>query len=219
MRIGILGTGIVGKTLGSALAKRGHEVRMGSRKAAGEKSRAWVKETGGKTSEGSFADAAAFGEVVFNCTAGQASLDALRQAGALNLRGKILIDVSNPLDFSKGMPPTLSVCNSDSLGEQIQKAFPEAYVVKTLNTVTTAVMVEPAIIPGAHTMFVSGNDANAKSAVTKLLKEEFGWRDILDLGDLSAARAQEMYLPLWLRLYMRLQPATVNVHVVQSAGR
>jgi predicted dinucleotide-binding enzyme len=216
MRIAILGTGIVGKTLGSALAKRGHEVRMGSRKAGGEKARAWVKETGGKASEGSFADAAAFGEVVFNCTAGQASLDALRQGGALNLRGKILIDVSNPLDFSKGMPPTLSVCNNDSLGEQIQKAFPEAYVVKTLNTVTTAVMVDPAIIPGAHTMFVSGNDANAKSAVTKLLKEEFGWKEILDLGDLSAARAQEMYLPLWLRLYMKLQTANVNVHVVQS---
>jgi hypothetical protein len=216
MKIGILGTGIVGKTLGSALARRGHEVRMGSRKSGGEKARAWVKEAGGKTSEGSFADAAGFGEIVFNCTAGQASLDALRQAGALNLRGKILIDVSNPLDFSKGMPPTLSVCNNDSLGEQIQKDFPESYVVKTLNTVTTAVMVDPSIIPGTHTMFISGNDANAKSAVTKLLKEEFGWKEILDLGDLSAARAQEMYLPLWLRLYMKLQTANVNIHVVHA---
>ena len=219
MRIAILGTGIVGKTLGTALARRGHEVRMGSRKAGGEKARAWVKEAGGKTSEGSFADAAGFGEIVFNCTAGQASLDALRQAGALNLSGKILIDVSNPLDFSKGMPPTLSVCNNDSLGEQIQKAFPEAHVVKTLNTVTTAVMVDPALIPGAHTMFVSGNDANAKNAVTKLLKEEFGWKEIIDLGDLSAARAQEMYLPLWLRLYMKLQTANVNIHVVTATRR
>lgn len=216
MKIGILGTGIVGKTLGSALAKRGHEVRMGSRKSGGEKARAWVKESGAKASEGSFADAAGFGEIVFNCTAGQASLDALRQAGALNLRDKILIDVSNPLDFSKGMPPTLSVCNNDSLGEQIQKDFPESYVVKTLNTVTTAVMVDPSIIPGAHTMFISGNDANAKIAVTKLLKEEFGWKEILDLGDLSAARAQEMYLPLWLRLYMKLQTANVNIHVVHA---
>jgi 8-hydroxy-5-deazaflavin:NADPH oxidoreductase len=216
MKIGILGTGIVGKTLGTALARRGHEVRMGSRKSGGEKARAWVKESVGKTSEGSFADAAGFGEIVFNCTAGQASLDALRQAGALNLRGKILIDVSNPLDFSKGMPPTLSVCNNDSLGEQIQKAFPDSHVVKTLNTVTTAVMVDPSIIPGTHTMFVSGNDANAKKAVTKLLKEEFGWKEILDLGDLSAARAQEMYLPLWLRLYMKLQTANVNIHVVHA---
>jgi predicted dinucleotide-binding enzyme len=219
MRIAILGTGIVGKTLGTALAKRGHEVRMGSRKAGGEKARAWVKETGGQASEGSFADAAGFGEIVFNCTAGQASLDALRQAGPLNLRGKILIDVSNPLDFSKGMPPTLSVCNNDSLGEQIQKAFPETHVVKTLNTVTTAVMVDPALIPGPHTMFVSGNDSNAKNAVTKLLKEEFGWKEILDLGDLSAARAQEMYLPLWLRLYMKLQTANVNIHVVTATRR
>lgn len=216
MKIGILGTGIVGKTLGSALAKRGHEVRMGSRKSGGEKARAWVKEAGAKASEGSFADAAGFGEIVFNCTAGQASLDALRQAGPLNLRGKIIIDVSNPLDFSKGMPPTLSVCNNDSLGEQIQKAFPDSHVVKTLNTVTTAVMVDPAIIPGAHSMFISGNDANAKNAVTKLLKEEFGWKEILDLGDLSAARAQEMYLPLWLRLYMKLQTANVNIHVVHA---
>ena len=216
MKIGILGTGIVGKTLGSALARRGHEVRMGSRKSGGEKARAWVKEAGAKASEGSFADAAGFGEIVFNCTAGQASLDALRQAGVLNLRGKIVIDVSNPLDFSKGMPPTLSVCNNDSLGEQIQKAFPESHVVKTLNTVTTAVMVDPSIIPGTHTMFVSGNDANAKSAVIKLLKEEFGWKEILDLGDLSAARAQEMYLPLWLRLYMKLQTANVNIHVVHA---
>ena len=216
MKIGILGTGIVGKTLGSALAKRGHEVRMGSRKSGGEKARAWVKEAGAKASEGSFADAAGFGEIVFNCTAGQASLDALRQAGSLNLRGKIIIDVSNPLDFSKGMPPTLSVCNNDSLGEQIQKAFPDSHVVKTLNTVTTAVMVDPAIIPGAHSMFISGNDANAKNAVTKLLKEEFGWKEILDLGDLSAARAQEMYLPLWLRLYMKLQTANVNIHVVHA---
>lgn len=216
MKIGILGTGIVGKTLGSALAKRGHEVRMGSRKSGGEKARAWVKEAGAKASEGSFADAAGFGEIVFNCTAGQASLDALRQAGPLNLRGKIIIDVSNPLDFSKGMPPTLSVCNNDSLGEQIQKAFPDSHVVKTLNTVTTAVMADPAIIPGAHSMFISGNDANAKNAVTKLLKEEFGWKEILDLGDLSAARAQEMYLPLWLRLYMRLQTANVNIHVVHA---
>ncbi|MFL5480778.1 MAG: NADPH-dependent F420 reductase [Gemmatimonadaceae bacterium] len=216
MKIGILGTGIVGKTLGTALAKRGHDVRMGSRKSGGEKARAWVKDSAGKTSEGSFADAAGFGEIVFNCTAGQASLDALRQAGALNLRGKIIIDVSNPLDFSKGMPPTLSVCNNDSLGEQIQKAFPDSHVVKTLNTVTTAVMVDPSIIPGTHTMFISGNDANAKNAVTKLLKEEFGWKEILDLGDLSAARAQEMYLPLWLRLYMKLQTANVNIHVVHA---
>lgn len=216
MKIGVLGTGIVGKTLATKLVKLGHDVRMGSRKAGSDKAKAWVKDAGGRGSEGSFADAAAHGEIIFNCTAGMASLDALRAAGTRNLNGKILIDVSNPLDFSKGMPPSLSVCNTDSLGEQIQKTFPEAKVVKTLNTVTAALMVEPSLIPGPHTMFVSGNDANAKNAVIKLLKDGFGWKEVLDLGDLSAARAQEMYLPLWLRLYMKMQTANVNVHVVRA---
>ena len=216
MRIGILGTGVVGKTLGTKLVKLGHQVRMGSRKAGSDKAKTWVKEAGASASEGSFADAAAHGEIIFNCTAGMASLDALRAAGTRNIEGKILVDVSNPLDFSKGMPPSLSVCNTDSLGEQIQKSFPEAKVVKTLNTVTAALMVDPSLIPGSHTMFISGNDNNAKNAVSKLLKDEFGWKEVLDLGDLSAARAQEMYLPLWLRLYMKLQTANVNVQVVHG---
>jgi predicted dinucleotide-binding enzyme len=216
MRVGVLGTGVVGKTLGHKLVRVGHDVRMGSRKAGNDKAKAWAKEAGKGASEGSFADAAAHGEIIFNCTAGMASLDALRAAGTRNLLGKILIDVSNPLDFSKGMPPSLSVSNTDSLGEQIQKAIPEARVVKTLNTVTAALMVDPSLIPGTHTMFISGNDAQAKETVTKLLKQDFGWKEVLDLGDLSAARAQEMYLPLWLRLYMKLQTANVNVHVVRS---
>ena len=216
MRIGVLGTGVVGKTLGTKLVRLGHDVRMGSRKAGSDKAKAWAKEAGSGASEGSFPDAAAHGEIIFNCTAGMASLDALRAAGTRNLQGKILIDVSNPLDFSKGMPPSLSVSNTDSLGEQIQKSFPETKVVKTLNTVTAALMVDPSLIPGTHTMFISGNDAQAKDTVVKLLKDGFGWKEVLDLGDLSAARAQEMYLPLWLRLYMKLQTANVNVHVVRG---
>ncbi len=215
MRIGILGTGTVGKTLATKLVKLGNDVRMGSRKSGGEKAKGWLKEAGGKSSEGTFADAAAHGEIVFNSTAGMASLDALRAAGAKNFQGKVLVDVSNPLDFSKGMPPTLSICNTDSLGEQIQKAFPEAKVVKTLNTVTAALMVDPSIIPGVHTMFVSGNDTKAKAEVIQLLKEGFGWKDVIDLGDISAARAQEMYLPLWLRLYTKFQTPNVNVHAVR----
>ncbi|HYS70638.1 MAG TPA: NAD(P)-binding domain-containing protein [Gemmatimonadaceae bacterium] len=215
MRIGILGTGTVGKTLATKLVKLGNDVRMGSRKSGGEKAKGWLKEAGGKSSEGTFADAAAHGEIVFNSTAGMASLDALRAAGAKNFQGKVLVDVSNPLDFSKGMPPTLSICNTDSLGEQIQKAFPEAKVVKTLNTVTAALVVDPSIIPGVHTMFVSGNDTKAKAEVIQLLKEGFGWKDVIDLGDISAARAQEMYLPLWLRLYTKFQTPNVNVHAVR----
>lgn len=213
MRIGILGTGVVGKTIATKLVKLGHDVRMGSRNAGGDKAKAWVKEAGGASSEGTFADAASHGEIVFNCTSGMASLEALKAAGAKNLEGKILVDVANPLDFSKGMPPTLSVCNTDSLGEQIQRAFPAVKVVKTLNTVTTAVMVEPAIVPGVHTMFISGNDAAAKVQVIEILKTGFGWNDVLDLGDITGARAQEMYLPLWLRIFTKLQSPNLNVHV------
>ena len=215
MRIGILGTGVVGKTLGAKLTKLGHDVRMGSRSSGGEKARAWIKEAGGKSSEGTFADASAHAEIVFNCTSGMASLEALRAAGAKNLEGKTLIDVANPLDFSKGMPPTLSVCNTDSLGEQIQRAFPTAHVVKSLNTVSANVMVNPSIIPGVHDMFVSGNDAKAKAQVIDLLKTGFGWKEVIDLGDITGARAQEMHLALWLRLFMKLQTPNVNVRVAR----
>ena len=215
MRIGILGTGVVGRTLASKLAKLGHDVRMGSRKAGGEKAKAWVKEAGGKSSEGTFADAAGHGEIVFNCTSGTASLEALKAAGANNLQGKTLVDVANPLDFSRGMPPTFSVCNTDSLGEQIQRAFPTAKVVKSLNTVTAALMVDPSIIPGVHTMFVSGNDAKAKAEVINLLKTGFGWPEVMDLGDISGARGQEMYLALWMRLDQKLQTPNVNVRVAR----
>jgi 8-hydroxy-5-deazaflavin:NADPH oxidoreductase len=214
MRIGILGTGVVGKTLGTKLAKLGHDVRMGSRAAGGESAKEWARITGAKSSEGTFADAAAHGEIVFNCTSGMASLEALKAAGAQNLQGKVLIDVSNPLDFSKGMPPTHSVCNTDSLGEQIQRAYPTAKVVKALNTVTAAVMVEPSLIPGVHTIFVCGNDAKAKGVVIDLLKTGFGWKEVMDLGDITAARAQEMYLSLWLRLFTKLKTPNVNIHVV-----
>ena len=213
MRIGVLGTGIVGKTIAHKLAKLGHDVRMGSRTSGGEKAKAWVKEAGRKSSEGTFADAAMHGEIVFNCTSGIGSLDALKAAGEKNLQGKTLVDVANPLDFSKGMPPTLTVCNTDSLAEQIQRAFPTANVVKTLNTVTAAMMVQPSIIPGAHTMFVSGNDENAKAEVIDILKTGFGWREVIDLGDIKGARAQEMHLALWLRLYTRFQTPNVNVRV------
>jgi predicted dinucleotide-binding enzyme len=215
VRIGILGTGVVGQTIGGKLADLGHDVKLGSRTATNEKAAKWVAQHGSHASQGTFADAASFGEIVFNCTSGMVSLEALHSAGAANLAGKVLVDVSNPLDFSHGMPPTLSVCNSDSIAEQIQRAFPDAKVVKTLNTTNAAVMVNPSVVPGDHDIFVSGNEAGAKSQVSELLRS-FGWKTIIDLGDISSARGVEMLLPIWLRLMGTFKTATFNFHVARG---
>jgi 8-hydroxy-5-deazaflavin:NADPH oxidoreductase len=214
MRIGMLGTGMVGRTIGAKLVALGHEARMGSRSAGGESARAWAEEAGDGASEGTFADAAGFGGIVFNCTAGGASLDALDAAGADNLDGKVLVDVANPLDFSAGMPPTLSVCNGDSLGESIQRAHPGARVVKTLNTMNCEVMADPEMAGGDHVVFVCGDDDGAKAEVARLLGE-IGWSDdrIVDLGDISAARGTEMYLPLWLRMMGSLGTPHFNISI------
>jgi predicted dinucleotide-binding enzyme len=175
----------------------------------------WLKQNPG-IHVGSFAEAADHGEMVFNATNGMGSLEALNQAGESNLNGKILVDISNPLDFSKGMPPSLSVCNTDSLSEQIQRAFPAVKVVKTLNTVTASLMVEPRqLADGDHTVFVSGNDTSAKTQVIDLLKTWFGWRDVIDLGDITTARGTEMYLPLWLRLWGATGTGMLNVKIIQ----
>ncbi len=218
MKIGVLGTGMVGATIATKLIALGQEVMMGSRNAGNEKAVAWAQANGANASQGSFAQAARFGEILFNCTQGTASIEALQSAGADNLKGKILIDVANPLDFSRGMPPTLSVCNTDSLGEQIQRTFPEAKVVKTLNTVNCEVMVNPALVPGEHDIFVCGNDAEAKARVVEILKQQFGWRSVIDLGDISAARATEQMLPIWLRLYGLLGGPHFNFRVVRASG-
>jgi hypothetical protein len=218
MHIGILGTGIVGQTIGSKLVALGHEVKLGSRSATNDKAAGWVKSAGRGASHGTFADAAAFGEMVFNCTSGMASLEALRQAGAKHLDGKVMIDVANPLDFSKGMPPTLSVSNTDSLGEQIQREFPKARVVKSLHTVTAAVMVEPAKVPGDHAIFVCGNDASAKTQVTEILKKWFGWKTVIDLGDITSARGTEMMLILWVRLMGALKSPNFNFIISRAAS-
>ena len=218
MRIGVLGTGVVGRTIGSKLVEIGHEVRMGSRRAGNDAAVAWAEEAGDAAGESSFGDAAGFGEIVFNCTAGGSSLDALAAAGEANLTGKVLIDVANPLDFSAGMPPTLSICNDDSLGERIQATFPDARVVKALNTVNSAVMVEPGRVGGDHVVFVCGEDAGAKDEVEELLGS-FGWpaERIVDLGGIAAARGTEMYLPLWLTLYGKLGSGDFNI-ALEHAG-
>jgi len=216
MRIGVLGTGMVGQAIAGKLVALGHQVMMGSRSAANEQAREWVAAAGSSASQGTFAETAAFGELLFNCTSGSGSLEALASAQPDDLNGKVLIDVANPLDFSQGMPPSLSVVNTDSLGEQIQRAFPGARVVKALNTVNCLLMVDPARVPDEHDLFIAGDDGAAKQAVRELL-ESFGWAAdrIIDLGDITAARATEMYLPLWLRLMGTLQSADFNIKVVR----
>jgi hypothetical protein len=228
MRIGILGTGVVGQTIGAKLASLGHDTMLGTRDVpallarteppmgSDEPFAAWHRRHP-TIKLGNFAETAAHGEVLFNCTSGGASVDALRQAGEGNLADKVLVDVANALDFSRGMPPTLSVANTDSLGEQLQRAFPRVRVVKALNTVTAALMVDPHQVAGGdHHIFVCGNDADAKAQVTTtILKEWLGWREVIDLGDITAARGTEMYLPLWLRLFGALGTPLFNVKIVR----
>lgn len=188
---------------------------MGARQSGNEVALAWTKSAGDAASAGTFADAAAFGEIVVNATAGATSVEALSAAGGENLEGKVLMDVANPLDFSAGLPPSLTVGNTDSLGEQIQRAFPKARVVKTLNTMAAEVMVEPGLVPGSHTVFVAGEDPEAKAEVASLL-EAFGWpaEDILDLGSLAAARGTEAYVTLWLRFWASTGTRVLNLKVL-----
>jgi hypothetical protein len=215
MKIAVLGTGMVGNAIGSKLISLGHEVKMGSRTATNEKAVEWTKGAGSKASCGTFADAAAFGEILFNCTSGLGSLQAIKEAGDKNLNGKILIDIANPLDFSNGMPPSLSIVNTDSLGEAIQRNHPELKVVKTLNTMNCNLMVNPGLLPGDHNVFVSGNDKSAKDKVKDLLKT-FGWKteNMIDLGDITTARGTEQLLPIWVRLYGSLQNPMFNFKIV-----
>lgn len=214
MKIGVLGTGGVGNTIASKLVALGHEVRMGGRARDNEKAAAWVAKAGARASQGDFADAAAYGELVFNCTAGLGTLEALAAAGSSNLNGKILIDLAVPLDFSRGMPPALLPTPWDSLGEQVQRAFPEVRVVKALNTVHHTVMVEPGRVAGEHDILVCGNDAEAKARVREILVGWFGWRNVVDLGDITGARATEAYVLLWLRLWRTSGTTDVSIKIV-----
>ena len=216
MKIAVLGTGNVGDTIGSKLIALGHTVMMGSRTADNEKAKAFVDRHAEKASAGTFADAASYGEIIFNCTAGVGSIEALKLAGEKNLNGKIIIDIANPLDFSKGMPPSLAISNTNSLGEEIQKTFPQTKVVKALNTMWCGLMVNPTMVNGGdHSTFVSGNDTAAKEKVKEILKS-FGWLDknILDLGDITKARGTEMYLPLWLSIYGATNNGAFNFKIV-----
>ena len=227
MQIGILGTGVVGQTIAAALAGKGHGVMLGTRDPAATLARAgggpmnlppfrdW-QQANAAVRLGTFAEAARFGEALVNATSGGGAIPALEAAGADALGDKILMDIANPLDFSRGMPPSLSICNTDSLGEQIQRAFPTSRVVKTLNTTNAYVMVDPALVAGGdHSMFVCGNDAMAKATVKGWLGEWFGWRDVIDLGDITTARGTEMLLPVWIRLWGALGTPMFNFKIVR----
>ncbi|MGX1566080.1 NADPH-dependent F420 reductase [Streptomyces sp. NPDC055506] len=213
MRYAVLGTGDVGRTLGGRLVELGHEVWLGSRTRDNPAALEWAATAGAGADAGTFAEAAAFGEVVVNAVGGRVALAALEAAGTENLGGKVLVDVSNPLAFEEG-ELRLSPVASDSVGEQIQRAFPHARVVKSLNTVNCRVMVEPGMVPGEHNLFVCGDDAGAKEQVTALLGE-FGWppERVLDLGDIRAARAVEMWLPLWVGLMQKFGHAHFNLEL------
>lgn len=227
MRIGILGTGMVGQALAMKLTETGHEVVMGTRDPKTTLSRVepdmygnpsfseWKK---GNPAIGvsTFSDTAHNAELIINATAGMQSLEVLRAAGLENLANKVLIDIANPLDFSGGMPPSLGIVNKDSLGEQIQAAFPKTKVVKTLNTMGSAVMVNPgSVAQGNHDVFMCGNDAQAKKAVSEILIRDFGWKDVIDMGDITNARGTEMLLPIWVRLYGKLQTPLFNFKIAR----
>lgn len=217
MRIAVLGTGVVGSALGTRLVQTGHEVRMGSRTAGNAKAVAWAAATGSGAGEGTFEDAAAFGELVVNATGGLVSVDALTSAGAANLAGKVLLDISNPLDFSGGFPPTVQQPDGHSLAEKIQSAFPDARVVKALNTMTADVMVHPRSLPAPHSVFVAGDDQDAKAVARDLLLG-FGWTDdeVIDAGGIAASRGLELYLPLWLSLMGSFGTPSFNIAVVRA---
>jgi predicted dinucleotide-binding enzyme len=226
MKIGILGTGVVGQTIAEKLSQLGHQVMLGTRskeKTLAKKEKdnfgrppfgEWHKNNS-QIKFGTYPEAASFGEFLVNATSGVGSIDALKTAGENNLSNKVLLDIANPLDFSKGMPPALTVCNTDSLGEQIQKAFPNTKVVKSLNTLTAYLMVNPKLLPESTNLFLNGNDSGAKSEVRKLLTS-FGWndKDIIDMGDISTARGTEQLLPIWVRLWGALQTPMFNFKIV-----
>ena len=226
MRIAVLGTGMVGRSIAGKLSTVGHDVWIGTRDvgalmartepdAMGNEPFATWSEKHPQVKAATFAEAAAHGELLVNAANGAAALEALHSAGEDNLNEKILIDISNPLDSSQGMPPSLFISNTDSLGEQIQRAFPRAKVVKTLNTVNALVMADPSLVAGGeHTIFVSGNDEQSKARVTEILRS-FGWRDIADLGDITTARGAEMYVSLWVRLWGAMGTPMFNLKVVR----
>ena len=213
MKHAVLGTGEVGRRIATKLVSLDEGVVLGSRTHDNHAAATWAAASGGW--HATFADAAAGADIVWNCVKGEHCMEALQAAGAENLAGKVLVDLSNPLDFSKGFPPSLGVCNEDSLAEQIQRAFPDARVVKTLNTLANPIMVDPDLLAEPTDVFVSGDDPQAKATVVELLRR-FGWAAPIDLGPLSSARGTEAWLLLWTRLFGALGTPMHNLKIVRA---
>ena len=211
MRIAVLGTGTVGTTLATAFDQRGHDVTMGTRDPETGSAADWAAGHRGRAA--AFADAAAASDVVVLALNGAATLDVVRGLAGV-VGGKLVVDVTNPLDFSAGFPPRLSTQPGTSQAEAVQAALPDARVVKALNTVNADVMVDPSLIPGGHTMPITGDDADAKAEVRALLGE-LGWppENVLDLGPLSSARATEAYVLFWVACFQAAGTPHVSVQV------
>ena len=220
MKVGVLGTGVVGESIASALVSRENFVMMGSRTIKNEKATVWAKKAGKYGSSGTFNDAAIFGDVIFICLSGEYVLDVVESLNTNNVRNKIIIDVTNPLDFTKGMPPRIleGLGNSTSLGEEIQKLLPNSYVVKTLNTVNYKLMVDARLINHAdHNLFVCGNNIDAKNKVMHLLVDNFHWKAdrVVDLGGIEMARCVEAIVPFWVAVYQKLGTPLFNFSIVR----
>jgi predicted dinucleotide-binding enzyme len=221
MKIAVLGSGFAGRTLAAGLADLGHDVTIGTRDVTATRQNnepdrmgnagyaVWAQDFP-HIGLASFADAAVGADLFVNATAGNGSIAALTAAGAANLGGRVLLDVSNPLEFSQGFPPNLFVKDDDSLGEQIQRAFPDARVVKALNTMIGDVMTTPkSVADGNHSVFLSGDDSEAKRVISELLAA-FGWADVIDLGGIQTARATEMMVKIRLLVMTSLGTPIFN---------
>ncbi len=217
MNIGILGTGSVGNAIGTKLIQLGHTVKMGSRNAAHEKAVVWANKNGSNASTGTFEESARFGDLLVLCLNGAATVEAIKMAGISNFTGKTVIDITNPLDFSAGMPPSLFIGNTDSLGELVQRTVPEANVVKALNIVTAEVMVNPGLVHGDIDMLLCGNDEGAKAKVLQLLKD-FGWQHVIDLGGIQSSRYMESFVLLWVNLWQKFGDPYFGIRFVRKQG-
>ena len=219
MKIGILGTGTVGETIASALAGKGHHVFMGSRTTGNEKAKTWVKKAGKNAAQGNFEDAALYGDIVFLCLNGEYTLETVKNMNVATLSGKIVVDVTNPLDFTQGVPPRiLEDFRTVSLGERIQEAVPNAYVIKALNTMNANLMVDARkVANGNHNLFLCGNDVNAKNQLKHFLVDNFYWKpdSFIDLGDIKAARYTEAMVPFWVLLWQSLGTPLFNFKIMQ----